>query len=54
MPPTNYVSVTTEFFADQFYMPPYAFTLVAGAVDSPVDFTLRVYSTDRNMRVSKI
>lgn len=54
LPPINYVSITTELFADILYTYPYTFTVVAGTLDSTSEFTVRFYSTDPDVQVRKI
>eukprot|EP00826_Nyctotherus_ovalis_P046264 TRINITY_DN5203_c0_g7_i2.p1 TRINITY_DN5203_c0_g7~~TRINITY_DN5203_c0_g7_i2.p1 ORF type:complete len:489 (+),score=145.22 TRINITY_DN5203_c0_g7_i2:152-1618(+) len=54
LPPTNYVSVTAELFADAFYAYPCKFTVVAGMNDSTSGFTLNFYSNDHGIEVRKI
>jgi len=54
LPPINYVSVTTELFADILYTYPYTFTAIAGVFNSTSKFNINFFSTDPNLQVRKI
>lgn len=54
LPPINMVSVTAELLVDMFYTFPYTFTVVAGAMDSLSQYSIKFYSTDPQFTVRKM